>query len=204
MSSENLSREQLVTEFIAAFRRLREQAVLLNEAVADQLGMAASDVDTLAILAASGPVTAGRLAELIGLTTGAVTRMIDRLEQSGYVRRTSDPSDRRRVVVEAVTERAAGVSKLFASVGEAIATEMEHYSDDELRFLVDFMNRSSDATRSQAESLRGTAPSSEGGEQTFSVPLGSVSAGRLVFLSGFSDLRLRGDPTLDRLFRARF
>ena len=133
MSSENSTRDALVSEFLGAFRRLREQAVLLNEAVADQLGMAAVDVDTLAILATSGPVTAGRLAELIGLTTGAVTRMIDRLEQAGYVRRTSDPSDRRRVVVEAVVERAAAMSKLFASVGDAIAGRVPSVAANQTR-----------------------------------------------------------------------
>jgi DNA-binding MarR family transcriptional regulator len=64
-----------------------------------------SDVEALEMLLDSGSATAGRLAELMGLTTGAVTRVIDRLEQGGYVRRIPDPADRRRVIVELVPRR---------------------------------------------------------------------------------------------------
>ena len=56
-----------------------------------------------------GATTAGRLSEITGLTSGAVTRVIDRLEQAGYVRRVPDPADRRRVIVEVVPEKVADV-----------------------------------------------------------------------------------------------
>jgi DNA-binding MarR family transcriptional regulator len=204
MSSDSSSRQGLMAQFLSGFRRLREQAVLLNDAVAEHLNMAASDVECLGLLATSGPMTAGRLAELSGLSTGAVTRMIDRLEQAGYVKRTADPTDRRRVVVEAVTERVGAVSRLFEALGVAIGTAMEHYSDDELRFLVDFLDRSTNVTRAEADRLRTSVPEDESGPHQFAVPLGGTTAGRLVFLSGFADVSIGADTNRDRLFSARF
>src|SRR3954471_4690678 len=91
--------ERTVADVIAGLRSLNRQAVLFSEAVAERLGIASSDVECLEVLVTSGPATAGQLADVTGLSTGAVTRMVDRLEQSGYVRRRSDPADRRRVIV---------------------------------------------------------------------------------------------------------
>ena len=66
-----------------------------------------------------GATTAGRLAEITGLTSGAVTRVIDRLEQAGYVRRVPDPADRRRVIVEVVPEKVAAIQSTLGRIGEA-------------------------------------------------------------------------------------
>ena len=78
------------------------QSVLFRQALADRVGLNATDLACAGILSESGRLTAGRLAEVTGLTTGAVTGVVDRLERAGYVRRTSDPEDRRRVIVEPV------------------------------------------------------------------------------------------------------
>ncbi|HEY7130982.1 MAG TPA: MarR family transcriptional regulator, partial [Candidatus Limnocylindrales bacterium] len=64
----------------------------------------------------TGATTAGRLSEITGLTSGAVTRVIDRLEQAGYVRRIPDPADRRRVIVEVVPERVASIQSTLDRV----------------------------------------------------------------------------------------
>ena len=103
-----------MTDLIAALRGLNREAVLYSDAVAGRLGMPSTDVECLEVLITSGPTTAGGLAEVTGLSTGAVTRMIDRLEQAGFVRRVADPADRRRVIVEAVKDRTAVVSSLFS------------------------------------------------------------------------------------------
>src|SRR4051794_32053548 len=89
------------------WRVFANQTVLYTQAVADQLGLNLTDLSCTGILSAEGPITAGRLAELTGLTTGAITGVIDRLERAGYVRRESDPNDRRRVVVTLVGEKVA-------------------------------------------------------------------------------------------------
>jgi len=87
-------RRQLTQALIAS----AGQSVLFRQALADRVGLNATDLACAGILSESGRLTAGRLAEVTGLTTGAV----DRLERAGYVRRTSDPEDRRRVIVEPV------------------------------------------------------------------------------------------------------
>ena len=102
-----MDRDQAVESVVKALRRVNFQGSIFGQSVAIRLGLSESDVDALELLLDSGAATAGRLAELMGMTTGAVTRVIDRLEQAGYVRRTTDPADRRRVVIEIVPERAA-------------------------------------------------------------------------------------------------
>src|SRR4051794_6569019 len=87
-----------------ALRNMGAQAVLFHVQVADALGLNATDLRCL-VIAGDAPVTAGRLAELTGLTSGAITGVIDRLERGRFVRRSEDPRDRRRVVIEATHAR---------------------------------------------------------------------------------------------------
>ena len=83
---------------------LSTAVVLYHEAIADRLGLSATEWKCLGLLRKSGPITAGRLAELTGLTTGAITGIVDRLERAGRARRASDPHDRRRVIIEVIPD----------------------------------------------------------------------------------------------------
>jgi DNA-binding MarR family transcriptional regulator len=87
-------------ELIDEIRRSQNATDRFDQAVADALGMNRTDMRCIDVLQREGPVTAGRLAEATGLTTGAMTTALDRLERAGYARRTRDAADRRRVVVE--------------------------------------------------------------------------------------------------------
>jgi DNA-binding MarR family transcriptional regulator len=80
-------------------RRMSTATVLYTQAAAEATGLNVSDLLALGILHGAGPITAGQLALLTGLTSGAVTSLIDRLEQQQYVRRENDPHDRRRVLI---------------------------------------------------------------------------------------------------------
>ena len=71
----------------------------------ERAGLHASDFGALCLLLLHGPAPAGRVAELTGLTTGAVTGVIDRLEKAGFVHRELDPADRRKVIVAPDAER---------------------------------------------------------------------------------------------------
>ena len=88
-----------IDSVIRSLRRVNFQRSFFGQTVAIRFGLSESDVDALELLIDTGAATAGRLSDLMGLTTGAVTRVIDRLEQAGYVRRVPDPADRRRVIV---------------------------------------------------------------------------------------------------------
>ena len=85
-----------IDSVIRSLRRVNLQGSFLGQTVAVRVGLSESDVEALEVLIDTGAASAGRLSELMGLTTGAVTRVIDRLEQAGYVRRVPDPADRRR------------------------------------------------------------------------------------------------------------
>jgi DNA-binding MarR family transcriptional regulator len=136
-------REDLLQAFRQVGRRLSNATVMFHQAVADSLGMNLTDYKVLGILADTGPVTAGRLAEITGLTTGAVTGIVDRLERAGHVRRGRDPGDRRRVIIEPVwppahDEAAGGI---FANLMRAVADDLAGYGDPELALILDFMDR---------------------------------------------------------------
>ncbi len=191
---------------LRALRRTNLRASVFGQSVAIRLGLSDSDVEALETLIDTGAATAGRLAELMGLTTGAVTRLIDRLEQAGYVRRIADPADRRRVIVEVVPEKAAAIESMFASLGSATAEEVRRYTDAQLELINDFLTRMAEVTREQAERLREYEPSAAGeparGEHA--APLGDLAEARLLFRSGASVVTVRGEPGLGQLYRARF
>jgi DNA-binding MarR family transcriptional regulator len=202
-----MERRPGVEGVVRALRRVNFQGSIFGQSVAIRLGLSESDIDALELLIDTGAATAGKLSELMGLTTGAVTRVIDRLEQAGYVRRTTDPGDRRRVVVEVVPERVGTVESLLESLERASAAEVDRYSPEQLALINDFLSRMADLTRMEAARLRATPegdPSEPTGPAEHSAPLGSLQAARLNFRSGAQDLRLRTGRSPADLYRARF
>ena len=106
MSSDSSDRDALIRTLDREMRRISAQSVMFSQAVAERLDLNPTDLECLGIIGETGALTAGQLAELTGLTTGAITGVIDRLERAGYVRREQDASDRRRVIVQPVPETA--------------------------------------------------------------------------------------------------
>jgi len=87
-------------QLLNAMRTLSTQQIMLHQAVADRLNLNITDYKCMDFIIRFGPMTAGKLTELSGLTTGAVTGVIDRLEKAGYARRLDNPNDRRSVIVQ--------------------------------------------------------------------------------------------------------
>jgi DNA-binding MarR family transcriptional regulator len=195
-----------IEDVLRALRRVNLRGSVFGQSIAVRLGLSDSDVEALETLMDSGAATAGRLAELMGLTTGAVTRLIDRLEQTGYVRRVSDPVDRRRVIVEVVPEKVAAVEAMFGALGSAAQEEVARYTDAQLELIDDFLTRMAEVTRQQAARLREADPATAGeprrGEHA--APLGDLTEARLLFRSGAAALTLRAGPRLTELYQARF
>lgn len=123
-------------------------------AVADQLGMPLTDVHAVGALLEIGPAGVRRLADLMGMTTGAVTRLVDRLERAGYVRREPDPADRRRVVVQVVPERVADIARYYEPIGERWQHQVSAYTDAELAFLLDFLRQGREDALTETTNLR--------------------------------------------------
>ena len=96
MSSEY--RERLIAEVSSCVSEFQDATNAVDQAVADHLGINRTDLQCLGVVTLRGPMTAGALAEACALTSGSVTAVLDRMERAGYLRRTSDPADRRRVL----------------------------------------------------------------------------------------------------------
>ena len=129
--------------------------VLLQQAVADRVGLTLTDFKCLTVVSGSEHVTAGELAAATGLTSGAVTRMIDRLERAGWVRREPDRHDRRRVLVRAVPERLAEIEPLFSGMARAWAKAMAEYDDQQIEMMLELFQRMRAVAREQASQIRG-------------------------------------------------
>ena len=212
MSRARSDRSELMEALQGAMRRLSDGVNLYESAVAERLGMHPTDLHFLGLVQLYGPTTAGHLAELGALTTGAVTGVLDRLEQAGYVRREPDPEDRRRVVVRLIEDSMSTVSRLYDPLRAASATVSERYSDDDLATILDYADRLRPLVQEQASTLRaGTArpvhrARGEGADATtsLSAPVAGLTAATLRFPRGAGHLVVRGDPSLDELFRAEF
>src|SRR5436853_6355672 len=93
-------RGELIKDIVVAIQDEQTQNAFLSNAIAERLDVTSNELEVLGTLVARGPLSAGDLAKRTGLTSGAVTRLIDRLVERGTVRRLADPADRRRVLVE--------------------------------------------------------------------------------------------------------
>lgn len=148
-------REHLVEELIGAIRAVGNARDALDQAVADRLQINLTDLRCMDILQQRGTATAGQLAGANGLSTGAVTTMLDRLERAGFVRRVRDPVDRRRVYVELTDASQRVCGELFGPLGDDARTLFARYDEDELVLLRDFMRRDHALQDEHAARIRG-------------------------------------------------
>ena len=149
-------RRRLENEFLDAIRRSGSIMQLLGQVSADRIGINATDLNCLNIVAVTGPMTAGELARATGLTTASITGVLDRLEDGGFVRRERDPKDRRRVIV--TLNPGPGLREIGPTFGPLVRAWREAaagYSDEELRLLLGFQRRFEDIVRGQLGRLRG-------------------------------------------------
>ena len=158
MSSEVPPKAELVARLMDEMRAISTVTILFHQAVADRLGLSVTDHKCAGMLMESGPMTAGELAKRTGLTTGAITGVIDRLEQAGFAHRKRDADDRRRVIIEPDLKRIERkIVPLFDSMGRSAAALYERYSAAELALILDFAVRSRAAAEEETRKLREAA-----------------------------------------------
>jgi len=153
--SRTKTRAALLQELEDAMRRSSAQGAMFAKTVADRAGISASDMDCMDFVNLEGRMTAGRLAELTGLTTGAITGVVDRLEKAGYVRRERDESDRRKVFIAVVPETAARIGRLFVPMQQSMQKVWSRYSEEELRLLLRFATDGYKGVLEATEALKG-------------------------------------------------
>jgi DNA-binding MarR family transcriptional regulator len=151
-----MKREDTIQAINEKFREMSTETIMFHQAVADILGLHITDHKCLDFIYRFGAMPAGRLAELTGLTTGAITGIIDRLEEAGYVRRTNDPKDRRRTIVEPTRNKKLEkkIEVLFIPLRDRMHKLLSSYSDSELAFLLDATTEMLEQTREESIKLR--------------------------------------------------
>jgi DNA-binding MarR family transcriptional regulator len=135
------ARDELLKTLDETLRKVSAQSVLLNDTVAKLVGANPTDLECLDLLGLGGPTTPGKLAAHTGLTTGATTAVIDRLERAGFARRLRSTEDRRSVLVEALPERLRQIEALYQPLAVAVARLNEDYGDRQLAVIVDYLSR---------------------------------------------------------------
>jgi len=149
MARPKQDRETLIEALMRAGRDSSTVAILFHEAIAARLGLSGADHKYAGLLMDHGPMTAGELAEMSGLTTGAITGVIDRLERAGWVRREDDPRDRRRVIVRPTADPAvmARAQEAFEPLVKGMRELTAGYTNAELAFILDLMRNATGLTR---------------------------------------------------------
>jgi DNA-binding MarR family transcriptional regulator len=152
------NREQIIQAIIEKRSEMSTETIMFHQSVADVLGLHITDHKCLDLIRQYGAMPAGRLAELTGLTTGAVTGIIDRLEKAGYVRRANDPKDRRRTIIEPVRNKKweRKIEAIFIPFHQRMRKLLSSYSDSELAFLLDVLTKSIELTREESKKLQTT------------------------------------------------
>ncbi|WFE53367.1 MarR family transcriptional regulator [Micromonospora sp. WMMD1155] len=153
--SDDPTRASAIADLMHAGREMSRLSMVFRYAVAERLGLTVSDLECLDYLADAGSATAGQVAERTNLTTGAVTSMLRRLQQAGYVTAERDPADRRRVIVTLRPERAAELKRPYERFAEWTERLIEGYSVDEVTLLVRHYDHMQAMYLAELDHLRG-------------------------------------------------
>jgi DNA-binding MarR family transcriptional regulator len=158
-----MKRQALVAQVDRCVREVSAQSVVTSQAVADRFGLHTTDLEALDLILMRGQASAGDLAAATGLTSGAVTALIDRLAAAGYVERAADPNDRRRTLVRIVPHTVEPIQAVYEPMQKRMHELWSEFSDRELEVVVDFLSRSLELAVECVTELRGDRPSPSAG-----------------------------------------
>ncbi len=125
-----------VYELMDSLRKLTRFTLLLQTAIAGNIGLQATEAECIDFLKEMGPSTAGELAKATRLTTGAITNLIDRLEKAGFVKRSPDAKDRRKVIVSIQPKKINKAKPYYDALALDVLTLFSTYSHEQLKFLI--------------------------------------------------------------------
>jgi DNA-binding MarR family transcriptional regulator len=150
-----MTKKEQIEELISEYRVAGNLDDAFDHLAAERLGVNETDLHCLNIIQNSGGLTAGELAVESGLTTGAVTGVIDRLEKVGYARRVPDPADRRRVQVEVTRAFYARAESIWGPVAADWSSVLSRdFSTEELKLALAFLRRTNEIGRKHLDRLK--------------------------------------------------
>ncbi|MFK4789321.1 MarR family transcriptional regulator [Microbacterium sp. ZW T5_56] len=156
MMDDDARRTDAIARQTEAMRDFQARSVMFQDAVARSVALNSTDLQAVGLLLSEGPATPGELAARTGLTAGgAVTAMIDRLERAGYVTRSRDESDRRRVIVSADARALMrDVGPAYARVSGLWGAYLETLTVEQVEFAAELLRAAADVNRQAVEDLR--------------------------------------------------
>lgn len=158
--ARDISKSDKVAALISAFRTSGNLDRAFDNRAAEALGVNLTDLHALNIVENYGGLTAGALAAEAGLTSGAVTGVVDRLERAGYARRVPDPADRRRVKIEVTDRFYAHADEVWHPLAAEWHAELaRRFTNDQLDLITEFLDTTNDLTRRHVERLTKVSPS---------------------------------------------
>lgn len=119
-----------------AVRKFTRSTLLHQHVIAEAMGLHVTDAECIDFLQEMGPSTAGDLARATRLTTGAITNVIDRLERAGYVKRSADPKDRRKVIVTFIPDKHGPTKASYGALAKEVQDLLTGYTEEQLTFLI--------------------------------------------------------------------
>ncbi len=155
-TGESGQRASLVDRLLFLGQMASTETALFHQLAAAKLGLGVTDMKTLSALQQEGSMTAGQLAVRLSLTTGAITNVIDRLARQELVKRTADPTDRRKVIVTINQDKLDEGPNPYISMGEAFSALYATYSTEQLAFLVRYHEASIELTKREIARLANT------------------------------------------------
>ena len=150
----NQTKTELVHKVILGARQYGISSVLFRNLVGERLGVNVSDMECLGLLFHKGIATPTELARHTGLSSGATTAMLDRLEKSDLIERRSNPDDRRGTLIVLVKSGAERVDSWFSAVRQSQNEIVSSYSEEELQVISDFFERSTKMWGEEREKLQ--------------------------------------------------
>lgn len=153
MSSDKVGKTELLNKLIVDLHKYGMRTSIFQQNMAQKIGVVHTDLKTADILNETGPITAGELSKITGLSTGSVTALVDRLEKAGYVRRERDESDRRRVMIVPMPERHKEIMNHYNSLGVKTKQFCEHYEEHELKLILTFLSDITDVLDQENKTL---------------------------------------------------
>jgi DNA-binding MarR family transcriptional regulator len=152
--AQSTPRGRLEAELIEEIRGSQTAVHQMDEAAHRALGINATDGRCLDVIDRRGRVSAGELATEAGLTTGAVTAVLDRLEEKDLVRRVPDPNDRRRILVEVTEKQREEAARLYFPLKAMADPWFDDLGDEEIRLLIAFNRVSREVNEKRAAQIR--------------------------------------------------
>jgi DNA-binding MarR family transcriptional regulator len=154
-NSKTSKRRELLSRLQGLGRKISTQTVFLHQAIAQSVGLNATDTKCIDLILSHprGSVTAGELSVMTGLTTGAITHILDRLEKRQFVERVRDTSDRRKVFIRVRPETLEPLAPKYEEIGKAYLNLAERYDDRELQLICDYMESASEVSKRELANM---------------------------------------------------